>query len=120
MRLALIAALALLTTPAFADGAIPDGSYDCTMDGFGNGTMVIKGNTYKGPDMDGDDSGTFTFDVGSGGSITFNGPVGFYADPGTTVDGLVITPDGKTPAIELHVKVAGNPSAHIAQCEIEP
>ena len=34
-------ALALLATPAFAAGKLPDGTYDCTMDdGIGNGSMA--------------------------------------------------------------------------------
>ena len=121
MKLVLTAALIALATPAFAAGDIPDGKYDCTMDGYSNGTIVIAGNTYKGPDYDGDNSGTYTFDVQGGGNINFRGPVGMYADPGTEeVLGLVIYPDNKTPAIELHVKTKGSDTIHIAQCLIEP
>lgn len=121
MKLLLAAtAFALLTTPSFAAGDIPDGTYDCEMDGFGNGSIVIKGDTYKGPDYEGDDSGTYKFDVQGGGNINFHGPVGLYAGPGTEeVLGLVIYPDNKTPAIELHVKMKGSDTIHIAQCLIE-
>ena len=90
------------------------------MDGYGNGTIVIKGNTYKGPDYEGDDSGTYTFNVAGGGNIDFHGPVGMYADPGTElILGLVTYPDGTTPAIELHVRLKGSDTIHIAQCLIE-
>jgi len=123
MRRLLVAAsaFALLAAPVLASTDIPDGVYDCNMDGYGNGSIVIKGDTYKGPDYQGEDSGTYTFTVAGGGNIDFHGPVGMYSDPGMEfVGGLVVYPDGRTPAIELHVKLKGSDTVHFAQCVIEP
>ena len=115
-------AFALLATPAFAAGELPDGTYDCAMDdGIGNGSMVIAGNTYQGPNYDDQYDGTYTFEVSPDGNIDFQGPVGMYSDPSMQfVGGLVIYPDKKTPAIELHVKLKGSDTVHFVQCDIRP
>ncbi len=113
------AAFALLASPALAGGQIPDGTYDCMMDdGIGNGSMVIQGNTYMGPNYDGQYEGRYTFSVGGGGDIRFNGPLGLYA--GLQVIGARLVDDGNgNPAIEIQVKDSASDNIHITDCTIE-
>jgi hypothetical protein len=41
-----------LASPALAGGALPDGTYECTMDLYIAGDMEIVGSTSKGPAFD--------------------------------------------------------------------
>ena len=114
-----MAALVLFATPALAGGQIPDGTYQCYMDGYLNGEMVISDNTYKGPNYDGKYDGTFTFAVGGDNGITFNGPIGLYSDPSLQFLGGRLVESAGKPAIELHVKSVDSANVHIAVCSIE-
>ena len=100
MRILLAAAaLALLATPVLADGDIPDGTYQCMADdGIGQGDMVIQGNTYMGPNYDGQYAGRHTFAVGDGGNITFSGPLGLYSAV-DVIGGRVV--DGPTMQLQV-------------------
>lgn len=114
------AAFTLLATPALAAGAIPDGTYQCMMDGLMNGEMVIAGDTYMGPNYDGQYDGKFEFAV-SANNITWNGPIGIYSDPGMEhIGSMVVKEDDGDPAIEIHVKLKDSDNVHVAVCTIEP
>jgi len=107
-------------SPALAAGGLPDGTYDCYMDGYGNGSIVIKGDTYQGPAYDGQYDGVFKYDVASGGNITWHGTLGLYGDPGIEhIGSLVVRGDRDLPAIEIHVRLQGSDNIHIAVCNIE-
>ncbi len=113
------AAFALLATPALAGGAIPDGTYQCAMDGYLQGEMVIQGNTYMGPNYDGQYDGRYTFSV-SGRNLHFNGPIGIYSDPSMQFLGALLADDGNGGVgIELHIKLADSDNIHQAYCTIE-
>lgn len=113
------AALALIATPAFAAISLPDGTYDCTMDGYISGSFEIVGSTYKGPAFDGNYEGTYDMVVDPDtGNITFKGPVGGYTEPGfQLIGGMVVDIDGHgTPGIQLEVRQDGSENIHFVQC----
>lgn len=120
MRATLVGcAFCLLATPVFAAGALPDGTYACQVDdGIGNGEMVIKGNTYQGPNYDGQYDGTYTFSVDSD-NITWHGPLGLYADGFDIIGSEVVNGDDNLPAIAIHFKQAGSDAIHVTYCDIE-
>lgn len=112
--------VALLATPALAGGVIPDGTYQCMMDGLMNGEMVIAGDTYMGPNYDGQYDGKFNFAVVAN-NITWGGPIGIYSDPSMEhIGSMVVKEDDGDPAIEIHVKLKDSDNLHIAVCTIEP
>lgn len=111
--------LVLLSTPAFASGALPDGTYQCVADdGIMNGEMVISGNTYKGPNYDGHYDGTFTFKVASD-NITWGGPLGLYSDGFDILGSSVVNGDDNKPAIAIHFRQNGSDIVHVTYCDLE-
>jgi len=120
MKLALAAlGLTLLATPAVASGDLPDGTYQCVVDdGIMNGEMVIKGNTYQGPNYDGQYDGTYTFKVASD-NITWNGPLGLYSDGFDIIGSEVVNGNDNKPAIAIHYRRKGSDVIHNTYCDIE-
>jgi hypothetical protein len=119
MKLALAAfGLFILATPALAAGALPDGTYECWVDdGMGNGDMVIKGNTYQGPNYDGQYDGTYTFKVVSD-NITWNGPLGLYSDGFDIIGSSVVNGNDNKPAIAINFRETGSEIVHTTYCDI--
>ncbi len=113
------AVLSALATPALAAGELADGKYQCVMDdNLPNGEIVISGNTYQGPDYDGQFEGTFTFSV-SADNITWNGPLGIYRDGFELIGSSVVKdPDGAN-AIEIHLRQSGGDVIHTVYCNPE-
>jgi len=87
------AALSLFSVPAFAAGALPDGTYECLFDVYIAGEMEIVGNTYKGPAFNGQYEGTYEYSI-EDQTIFWNGPVGGYTEDGFEVLGTIIVKDG--------------------------
>lgn len=119
MKLILAAlSLVLLATPAVAASALPDGTYECWVDdGIGNGDMVIKGNTYEGPNYDGKYDGTYTFSVAAD-NITWHGPLGLYSDGFVIVGSSVVNGNDNKPAIAIHFHETGSEIVHTTYCDI--
>jgi hypothetical protein len=120
IKLALaVLAFAVLASPALAAGELPDGTYACQVDdGIGNGEMVIKGNTYQGPNYDGQYDGAHTFKIDSD-NITWNGPLGLYSDGFDIIGSEVVNGDGNKPAIAIHFRQKGSDVVHVTYCDIE-
>jgi hypothetical protein len=120
LKIAVLAVLlAGVVSPAIAGGAIPDGTYQCQMDGHLNGEIVILGATYKGPNYDGEFDGTYNFAV-SADNITWVGPLGLYNDPTMQhLGSMVVKDDNGRPAIQIHIKLQDSDNVHIADCILE-
>ena len=87
------AAIALASAPAFA-ADLEDGTYQCTLGSAMMGGIEIVGNTYKGPAYDGKYEGTYDFEVTSGGTINWKGPLGGLDSGGNKVVSTVLTDTG--------------------------
>ncbi len=112
------AALAALASPAFAV-ELPDGTYDCVLDGrYGGGSMEIVGRTYKGPAFDGKYEGAYDLELdAANGNITFLGPVGGYTEEGfQLIGGMVVDVGNGTPGIQLEVRQDGSDNIHFVVC----
>ena len=117
-----IAVLALLSfasaTSALAGGALPDGTYECTMNSYIAGDMEIVGNTYRGPAFDRNyEGGPYEFDVDSSTNIIWHGPVGGYTDPGFQLIGTRLTKDdGGNIGFQMEVRQDGSDNIHFVTC----
>jgi hypothetical protein len=118
MKLPLALVLALLTTPAFASGLLPDGTYECMMDSYIAGNMEIAGTTYQGPAFDGAYEGTYEFEIDPPtGNITWHGPVGGYTQPGIQLIGSMLVDVGNgVPGIQMQVRNDGSDNIHFVVC----
>ena len=113
-------ALTILATPAFAGGDLPDGKYQCVMDDtLPNGEMVIAGDTYQGPNYDGQYEGSYPFAVDDSDNIAWNGPLGIYSDGFDLIGSSIVTDSNNQPAIEIHLRESGSDVIHTVFCNIE-
>jgi hypothetical protein len=93
MRLALAAAITLTAVPAFASADLPDGTYNCVLDGAAFGSIKIEGDNYSSS-KDG-----ATFDepqmfIVLDGKIQFLGTVGFLDVTGHVYDNAPVRDGG--------------------------
>ena len=117
-----IVALALfclaLASPALAGGALPDGTYECTMDLYIAGDMEIVGNTYRGPAFDRKyEGGPYAFEIDASNNIVWHGPVGGYTEPGFQLIGTRLTKsDAGTIGFQMEVRQDGSDNIHFVTC----
>ena len=121
-----IAVLALfclaLASPALAGGALPDGTYESTMDEYIAGDMEIVGSTSKGPAFDRKyDGGPYEFLVDASNNIVWHGPVGGYTEPGFQLIGTRLTKsDAGTIGFQMEVRQDGSDNIHFVTCTLIP
>lgn len=116
----LVLALASLgsASPALAGGALPDGTYECTMDAYIAGDMEIVGSTYRGPAFDRNyESGPYEFTVDASSNIIWRGPVGGYTEPGFQLIGTRLTKDDAgNIGFQMEVRQDGSDNIHFVTC----
>ena len=110
--------LLALSLPAHASGALPDGTYECTMDEYIAGDMEIVGNTYRGPAFDRKyEGGPYEFAVDVSTNITWRGPVGGYTETGFQLIGTRLTKsDAGTIGFQMEVRQDGSDNIHFVTC----
>ena len=105
-------------SPALAGGALPDGTYECTMDAYIAGDMEIVGNTYRGPAFDRNyEGGPYEFVVDASNNIIWHGPVGGYTEPGFQLIGTRLTKDDAgNIGFQMEVRQDGSDNIHFVTC----
>ena len=107
-------------SPALAGGALPDGTYECTMDAYIAGDIEIVGNTYRGPAFDKNyEGGPYEFTVDASNNVIWHGPVGGYTEPGFQLIGTRLTKDDAgNVGFQMEVRQDGSDNIHFVTCSL--